>query len=445
MSHDAVELIRKKREGEALDDEAISWLIERYSRDQLPDYQMSAWLMAAFLNGLNDREAAVLTRSMLHSGKVLDLQDVPGVKVDKHSTGGVGDKISLLLAPIVARYDVPVPMISGRGLGHTGGTLDKLESIPRFRVDLDLEQYVQMLKRHRMVLIGQTEEIAPADKRLYALRDVTATVESIPLIASSIMSKKLAEGIDALVLDVKTGSGAFMREEKQAEQLAEKLVAIGRDSGKHTLAYITNMDQPLGYAVGNWLEVRESIDGLQGRGPDDVMAITHQLAGAMLWLGEAAGSIEQGMQMSRQAVLDGSAFEKLLEVAAAQGGDPEYLKKPDTYPQASREIVVESHDEGYVTGIDARAIGTAAVRLGAGRTRKEERIDPAAGILLEKKTGDRVSAGETLVRCYTNNTKEGHRDLADAIRRAYHIGDRVPAEKPMVMKKVTASGVESVS
>ncbi|NIT61162.1 MAG: thymidine phosphorylase, partial [Aliifodinibius sp.] len=277
--YNIVSLIRKKRDGHSLTRDEISYLIDEYTKDEVPDYQMSSFLMASFLNGMNEGEASALTHSMLHSGRVLDLSDVPGKKVDKHSTGGVGDKLSLILAPIVASYGVPVPMISGRGLGHTGGTLDKMESIPGFTVDISLERYQQILAKCNMVMAGQTEEVAPADKRLYSLRDVTATVESIPLIAGSIMSKKLAEGIDALVLDVKFGSGAFMKTHEDAQELAETLVAIGEDFGKETVAYLTNMNQPLGYKVGNWLEVEESMEGLQGKGPDDVMEVTHMLAG----------------------------------------------------------------------------------------------------------------------------------------------------------------------
>ncbi len=309
-----VSLIRKKRDRQSLSPEEIRFLIQQYSKDEMPDYQMSAFLMATFLNGLDDNEAAALTYEMLHSGMVMDLSDVPGIKVDKHSTGGVGDKTSLILAPIVAACGVPVPMISGRGLGHSGGTLDKLESIPGFNVNLDLKRYVEVLKKHNLVLIGQTEEIAPADKRMYALRDVTATVECIPLIAGSIMSKKLAEGIDALVLDVKFGSGAFMKTREQALRLAERLVTIGEEFGKRTIAYLTGMEQPLGQNIGNWLEVRESIDCLNGGGPEDLLMVTHQLAGTMIYLGGEAASIEEGIMRSKESVQDGSAMQKFRDI-----------------------------------------------------------------------------------------------------------------------------------
>src|SRR6056297_3743740 len=346
-SFNPVSLIRKKRDGKSLNESEIEFLIDSYTSDDLPDYQMSAFLMACFLNGLNDNEAAALTRSMLHSGIVLDLSDVPGVKVDKHSTGGVGDKLSLILAPIVASCGVPVPMISGRGLGHTGGTLDKLESIPGFTVDISLDRYKQILKNENMVLAGQTEEIAPADKRLYSLRDVTATVESIPLIAGSIMSKKLAEGIDALVLDVKFGSGAFMKKHEDAAELAKTLVGIGEEFGKQTIAYLTNMEQPLGNAVGNWLEVKEGIDCLNGNGPEDVMEITHLLAGTMIYLGKKASSVEDGIELSKKAVDDGTALQKWIDIVEEQGGDSGVVKDPDTYPKADMVEDVKSDRSGY--------------------------------------------------------------------------------------------------
>src|SRR6056297_2527654 len=312
--YNIVSIIRKKRDGKTLLNEEIKYLIDQYTADEIPDYQVSAFLMACFLNGLNDEESAALTKSMLHSGEIVDLSHVKGKKVDKHSTGGVGDKLSLILAPIVASAGVPVPMISGRGLGHTGGTLDKLESITGFTVDISLERYRNILKECHMVMARATEDIAPADKRLYALRDVTATVESIPLIAGSIMSKKLAEGIDALVLDVKFGSGAFMKTQEEAKELAQTLVAIGEDFGKETIAYLTNMEQPLGNAVGNWLEVKEGIDGLKGSGPEDVMQITHLLAGTMIYLGKKAATIEEGIEKSKAAVKDGSAYAKWLDI-----------------------------------------------------------------------------------------------------------------------------------
>jgi pyrimidine-nucleoside phosphorylase len=402
-SFNTVSLIRKKREKESLSSEEITFLVDAYTRGDIPDYQMSAFLMAAFLNGLNEKEAAALTHAMLHSGIIVDLSHVQGLKVDKHSTGGVGDKLSLILAPIVASCGVPVPMISGRGLGHTGGTLDKLESIPGFTVDISLERYKEILEKHNMVLAGQTSEIAPADKKLYALRDVTATVEAIPLIAGSIMSKKLAEGIDALVLDVKFGSGAFMKNQKDAITLAKTLVGIGEQFGKRTIAYLTNMEQPLGYAVGNWLEVSECLDCLHGSGPDDVMEITHLLAGTMIYLGEKADSVEDGIKKSHEAIENGSAFQKWLDIVEEHGGDINVIKNPDSYEPAQFVVDVPAQEEGFITEIDAYTLGMMSVELGAGRRAKEDSVDPAAGFILHKKIGDHIKTGETLCTLYTNN------------------------------------------
>lgn len=441
-SFNTVSLIRKKREGEGLTPDEIQYLIRSYTEDNIPDYQMSAFLMAAFLNGLNHKEAAALTKSMLYSGIVVDLSDIPGTKVDKHSTGGVGDKLSLILAPIVASCGVPVPMISGRGLGHTGGTLDKLESIPGFTVDVTLERYLDILKKQNLVLVGQTEEIAPADKRLYALRDVTATVECIPLIAGSIMSKKLAEGIDALVLDVKFGSGAFMKKQEDAIKLAETLVAIGEEFGKETIAYLTNMEQPLGNAVGNWLEVKESIDCLNGGGPDDVMEITHLLAGTMIYLGKKAGSVEEGIKKSRQAVEDGSAFRKWLDIVEEQGGDPRVISDPESYTSASFTASVKSEKSGIITAMDAYSMGMVSVELGAGRKAIEDTVDAAAGFLLHKKIGDSIEKDETFATIYTNKKemlKQGQKNLVKAIT----ISDTKPIQQKQVTHRIDKNGVHN--
>ncbi|REL25075.1 thymidine phosphorylase [Rhodohalobacter sp. SW132] len=435
-----VSLIRKKRDGLELTDGEIQDLIKAYTEDRLPDYQMSAFLMASFLNGLNDEEAAALTRSMLHSGIVLDLSDIPGVKVDKHSTGGVGDKLSLILAPIVASCGVPVPMISGRGLGHTGGTLDKLESIPGFTVDITLERYREILEQEQMVLAGQTEEIAPADKRLYALRDVTATVESIPLIAGSIMSKKLAEGIDALVLDVKFGSGAFMKKKEDAIRLAETLVGIGEQFGKETIAYLTNMEQPLGYAVGNWLEVKESIDGLQGNGPDDAMEITHLLAGTMIYLGKKASTVEEGIEKSRASVKDGSAFKKWVSIVKAHDGDTGVIENPETYPKADHIEPVISSKSGYIKEMDAFAMGMVSLELGAGRRAKDDDVDPAAGFLLHKKVGDYIEENETLAELHTNK-KSMIPECKDEMIRAITLSETSPEKITQIANRVDKDGV----
>ncbi len=443
QSFNPVSIIRKKRDGGSLSAEEISYLIEQYTHDRLPDYQMSAFLMAAFLNHLDDSEAAALTQAMLHSGIIVDLSDIPSKKVDKHSTGGVGDKLSLILAPIVASYDIPVPMISGRGLGHTGGTLDKLESIPGFRVDVTLEEYRNILIKCGMVMAGQTEEIAPADKRLYALRDVTATVESIPLIAGSIMSKKLAEGIDALVLDVKFGAGAFMETHDDALRLAETLVSIGEEFGKETIAYLTNMHQPLGYKIGNWLEVEESVESLQGKGPDDVMEVTHMLAGTMIMLGGAANSVEEGVEMSKSAVWNGQAFDKWLELTEEQGGDTTVLKQLDDYPPANYNFSIQADKTGYIQGINAYEIGIAALELGAGRKLKEDDVDPAAGIVLKHKTGAHVKKGETLATGFTNNN-EAIEIAGEKIEEAFLIEDKKIGQYPMITHRVDKSGIHKI-
>lgn len=435
-----VTLIRKKRDGETLSEAEIGYLIDSFTRDDLPDYQMSAFMMACFLNGLNDNEAAALTHSMLHSGIVLDLSDIPGVKVDKHSTGGVGDKLSIILAPIVASCGVPVPMISGRGLGHTGGTLDKLESIPGFTVDISLDRYKEILKNENMVLAGQTEDIAPADKRLYSLRDVTATVESIPLIAGSIMSKKLAEGIDALVLDVKFGSGAFMKNQDDAIRLAETLVGIGEQFGKETIAYITNMEQPLGYAVGNWLEVKECIDGLKGNGPLDVMEITHLLAGTMIYLGKNASSVDEGIEKSKAAVKDGSAYSKWLDIVKAHDGETSVIEDPSTYPAAKTIESVKSQQSGYITKMDAFSMGMISLELGAGRKKKEDDVDPAAGFVLHKKVGDYIEENETLVTLHTNNDTVIS-DCKDGMLKAITLSDSKPKQHKQITHRVDKDGI----
>jgi pyrimidine-nucleoside phosphorylase len=441
--YNIVSLIRKKRDGNALTRDEISYLIDEYTKDEVPDYQMSSFLMASFLNGMNEDEASALTHSMLHSGRVLDLSNIPGKKVDKHSTGGVGDKLSLILAPIVASYGVPVPMISGRGLGHTGGTLDKMESIPGFTVDMNLERYQQILAKCNMVMAGQTEEVAPADKRLYSLRDVTATVESIPLIAGSIMSKKLAEGIDALVLDVKFGSGAFMKTHEDAQELAETLVAIGEDFGKETIAYLTNMNQPLGYKVGNWLEVEESMEGLQGNGPDDVMEVTHMLAGTMIMLGGKADTVEEGIEMSHKAVQNGQAFDKWLELTEEQGGDTSVLKDFSTYDHAEYSFEFTAGEAGYISEIDAYSVGMASLELGAGRKKKEDDIDPAAGIELKKKIGDSVKRGDTLAVGYTNN-KQLKDPAVDELKNAFSIREESVNKLTMITHRVDKNGVHKL-
>ncbi len=391
-----VELIVSKRDGLELSADAIRWIIREYTADRIPDYQMSALLMAILLNGLTDEELAPWTEAMLHSGETLDLSDVSKPKIDKHSTGGVGDKISIPLAPIVAACGVAVPMISGRALGHTGGTLDKLESIPGFSVMVDPEEFKDQLDTVGVVMAGQTETLVPADRRMYGLRDATGTVPSIPLIASSVMSKKLAEDLDGLVLDVKVGSGAFMRSLEDATTLAETMVEIGRAAGTPTVAILTRMDQPLGAMVGNANEIAESIDVLKGGGPDDVAQLVETLAVAMLK--RVGQSTDEATHSVRKAVASGAALDVFAELVKVQGGDPGIIDNPNLLPHAPREYVLKARRDGWVTRCDARVIGNAAVRLRAGRATKEDAIDPSVGFEILAKVGQRVTEGHPLAR-----------------------------------------------
>lgn len=437
-----VSIITQKRDGHSIAAPDIQALVQAYTNEEVPDYQMSAFLMASFLQGLDDAEAAALTDAMLHSGTVLDLGDTPGIKVDKHSTGGVGDKVSLILAPIVASQGVPVPMVSGRGLGHTGGTLDKLESIPGFRTDLSMEAYKAQLEDIGIVLIGQTEEMAPADRKLYALRDVTGTVESIPLIAASIMSKKLAEGIDALVLDVKCGRGAFMKTEEDARALAETLVAIGEDHDTPTVALLTDMNIPLGRAIGNWPEVAESIACLRGEHDDTaLMEVTYALAGEMLALGDVADTPEAGRKQARAAVASGEALDCLRTLVAAQDGDVSTIDDPATRPQSEPVATVTAPDDmhGFVTDIDALALGHLSVDLGAGRRTKEDTVDPTAGLTLRAHVGDAVEPGDVLVELYTGRT-DRIEAFSEAVLSAYTVGDAMPERGAAVWDRYTNGG-----
>jgi pyrimidine-nucleoside phosphorylase len=443
----AAELIRKKREGASLSEEELRWLIQGYVSGAIPEYQISAFLMACFFRGMSEEETLTFTRLMLHSGDVIDLSDIPGVKVDKHSTGGVGDKVSLILAPIVAACGVSVPMISGRGLGHTGGTLDKLESIPGFKTSLSIPEYKAVIRKVGAVLIGQTSQIVPADKKMYALRDVTATVECIPLIAGSIMSKKLAEGIDALVLDVKTGRGAFMQSYERSLELAQTLVRIGNGFGKETVAFITSMEQPLGITIGNWLEVVESVECLRGRlghndASSDLMEVTHVLAGAMLMLGKKAKTIAEGVKMSRTSVTDGSAYRKLLELVAAQGGDVSAIENLERYPLSRHTIEVGTTEEGYVAEIDSLELGLTSTTLGAGRAMIDDMIDPKAGMILKKKVGDRVESGEVLAVFQTD--RENVLTAArDRIRTSFKIQPAPPRQQPLILSYIEKGGVKT--
>lgn len=401
-----IEIIRKKRDKKSLTKEEIEFLISGYTKGKIPDYQFSAFLMAAFINGMNKDETAALTNAMLYSGKVIDLSSIKGAKVDKHSTGGVGDKTSLIIAPIAAAAGVYVPMISGRGLGHTGGTLDKLESIPGFKTDLTLTQYKNVLKKTGAVLIGQTKEIAPADKLIYALRDVTETIESIPLITGSIMSKKLAEGIDALVLDVKTGNGAFMKEMKDAEHLAHSLYDTAKAFGKKCIAFITDMNQPLGNYIGNWLEVYESIQVLRDGKKNDLTELSLILSGAMIYLGKKAKTLEEGIEKAITILNSGKAFDKFLEIVKAQGGDITYLKNPEKYSKPRFHKKIKLINEGYLSFVDTYEVGMAAIDLGAGRLKKEDKIDPKAGIIFNFKIGDKISRDDAIAELFSDSNEK---------------------------------------
>ena len=396
-----ISLIRKKRNGAPLTSGEIKYLIDAYTKKEIPDYQMSAFLMAVYFNGMDKDETAALTDAMLHSGSVIDLGEIPGAKIDKHSTGGVGDKTSLILAPIAAAAGINVPMISGRALGHTGGTLDKLESINGFNTNLSLSEYKSVIGKIGAVLIGQTKEIAPADKLIYSLRDVTATVESIPLITASIMSKKLAEGIDGLVLDVKTGSGAFMAKLEDAKQLADNLISTAKAFNKKVIAFITDMSQPLGKYIGNWLEVYESIKVLQGEDSADLKELSVTLSGAMIYIGGKAGSLEEGIEISNEMIKNGKAFEKFVEIVKAQDGDTSLIHNPESYPKSTYNEVIKSETDGYLEAINTFDMGMAAFELGAGRKTLDDKIDPRAGMIFHPKIGDKISKGDIIAELFT--------------------------------------------
>ena len=400
---EAALIIRKKRDGAALEREEIFDFIQRYSRDEIPEYQASALLMAIYLRGLDARETADLTEAMMRSGQTLDFSELAQPKIDKHSTGGVGDNASLIVGPAAAAGGLVVPMISGRGLGHTGGTLDKLESIPGFRTRLSPSEFRQALAECGMALVGQTEELVPADRKLYALRDVTSTVDSIPLISASIMSKKLAEGIDGLVLDVKTGSGAFMKRIEDARALAERMVQIGTACGKRVRALITGMSQPLGWAVGNALEVIESIETLKGRGPRDLVEISRELTAHMFLLGSLDASLDAGRARFDAVIRSGHALEKFIQTISRQGGDPRVVEDYSLLPRAQHEDSLVAWEDGYLAGLDAGTIGRASMTLGAGRDRLDSVIDPAVGLVFEKKVGDAVETGERICAIYSND------------------------------------------
>ena len=434
-----VDLIRKKRDGGALSSAEIGYLVEGCTDASIPDYQMAAWLMAVVLRGMTREETAALTHAMLHSGEVLDLSFLPAKKVDKHSTGGVGDKTSLVLAPLVAAGGLFVPMISGRGLGHTGGTLDKLESIPGFRVGLAVPEFHRVLKACGCSMIGQTEKVAPADRKLYALRDVTGTVESPYLICASIMSKKLAEGTDALVLDVKTGSGAFMKKEEDAVFLAELMVETGERMGKQMAALITDMNQPLGRMVGNALEVQECIEVLHGGGPPDLRDLCLELAAWMFFLGGASKTVEQGKQLAERIIASGQAFERFRQMAELQGGDIGAIDDPGRLPGTGHCVDVPSLQAGYVTAVACEQVGTACVILGGGRERKEDSVDPAVGIVVHKKIGDKVSVGEPLCTIHCHSDAQAGRAKA-LLEESYQIAAAPPEHRASLVHRVIYKG-----
>jgi len=427
----ALDLIIKKRNGGRLNFEEIDYLIEGYARGVIPDFQMSAFLMAAYLRGLDYSETIAMTRAMIKSGDTLDLSGIPGVKVDKHSTGGVGDKTTLVLTPLVAAAGVPVVKMSGRSLGHTGGTLDKLQSIPGFRLDLSPEEIIAAALRTGAVIAGQTAELAPADKKIYALRDVTGTVDSLPLIACSIMSKKIAGGADRIVLDVKVGSGGFLPSSEEARSLGELMAAIGKEFQRKTVIVLSGMEQPLGYAVGNALEVKEAVHTLRGEGPADLTELCLVLGGEMLAAAGAAPTPQIGRQRLQDLLKQGAGLDKLREIIIAQGGFPDFIEQPSLLPAAAQEIHVPAGESGFVQAIDARETGWVSLLLGAGRLRKEDAVDPAVGVTLKKKVGDAVAVGETLAVLHVNSAE----NLLEAERRmsgAFVIGARRPAAPPLI-------------
>ena len=430
-----VDLIRRKRDGEELSPEEIGFLIDNYTSGEIPDYQMAAFLMATFHSSMTDKEVDTMTARMVASGETIDLSSVPGVKVDKHSTGGVGDKTSLIAAPLAAAAGAIVPMMSGRALGHTGGTLDKLESIPGFRTNLTVDEFREQLRMYGLAFMGQTAQVAPADGKMYSLRDATATVESIPLIAASIMSKKIAEGMDSLVLDVKVGTGAFVKKQVDARRLAQMMVGIGRRANKRVQALITDMSQPLGYAVGNALEVMEVSQTLQNAGPTDLTRLSLELAARMIFLGRITMTLDDARELAQKKLLDGSGYKKFKEVIQAQGGNSQVLDRFDLLPNATGVREISSPRNGYVSAIEAQAIGLASSMIGAGRDTKDDMVDSAVGVILEVKSGQKVDAGAVLCRIYY--TKEDRLDeAADLVEDAFRISTTAPAERELILEVV---------
>lgn len=416
-----IDIIAKKRDGGELSKEEIDYFITGYTKGEIPDYQVSSLLMAVFFNDMTEEERANLTMAMVKSGDEIDLSAIEGIKVDKHSTGGVGDTTTLVLAPLVAALDVPVAKMSGRGLGHTGGTIDKLEAVEGFHVEISEQEFTNLVNRNKVAVIGQSGNLTPADKKLYALRDVTATVNSIPLIASSIMSKKIAAGADAIVLDVKTGDGAFMKNEEDAIALAKAMVAIGNNVGRNTMAIISSMSEPLGYAIGNALEVKEAIDTLKGEGPEDLTALCLELGAQMVVLGGGAETLDEAKEKLQTVIDDGRALEKFKTFLKDQGGDSSVVDDVSRLPQAEYQFEVKADKGGYIEAIAAEEIGIASAMLGAGRQTKDDEIDLAVGLVLQKKVGDRVEAGDTIAIIHSN--KEDVGDVEQKIIDNYTIGE----------------------
>ncbi|MBU3175824.1 pyrimidine-nucleoside phosphorylase [Clostridium estertheticum] len=427
-----VDIISKKRDGKELTTKEINFFIEGYTKGTIPDYQASSLAMAIYFQDMNDRERADLTMAMVNSGETIDLSEIEGIKVDKHSTGGVGDTTTLVLAPLVAALDIPVAKMSGRGLGHTGGTIDKLESISGFHVEITNDKFIELVNRDKVAVIGQSGNLTPADKKLYALRDVTGTVNSIPLIASSIMSKKIAAGANAIVLDVKTGAGAFMKTDKDAENLAHAMVQIGNNVGRKTMAIISDMSQPLGFAIGNALEVKEAIDTLKGEGPKDLTELVLTLGSQMVVLAKKANTLEEARKMLLEVIKNGKAIDKFKVFIKNQGGDETIVDNPEKLPQAKYKIDVPALSSGFVSNMVADEIGVAAMLLGAGRATKEDKIDLAVGLMLRRKVGDKVKKGEPLVTIYSN--RENVEDVKAKIYENISISDY--ATKPILIHEV---------
>ena len=432
----AYDILLRKRQGNELSPEEIKWLVDGYTKGAIPDYQMAAWAMADFIQGMSPAETAALPMAMADSGPRLDLSAIPGIKVDKHSTGGVGDKTTLVLAPLVAAAGVPVAKLSGRGHGHTGGTIDKLESIPGFRAEFPTAQFLRIVREIGVAVASATESLAPADKKLYALRDATATVESIPLIAASILSKKLAGGADAIVFDVKCGLGAFMVDEGEGRSLARLLVESCRKAGRHACALLTSMDQPLGRTIGNALEVQEAIATLKGQGPKDLRELCLALGSEMLYLAGKAATPEEGQGILARLLDSGAALAKMVQWFKAQGGDPQVIDDPELLPQPTTVVQVKASQPGYVTALNARELALVVMALGAGRATKDDPVDPTAGIVLAKKTGDYVETGEVLATLQNSGTID--QDKVHRVERSFQIGDR-PGPKPLILERIPAN------